>query len=122
MTGFFQELRRRKVYRVAAAHRHRRVADHSSGGDGFPGVGVARLEVPAGDCARAHGIPDCADFGLGVRCHARGNRANGERSKRNQNSVSAAEKCRFMIIAGLVIFTTASWIIRVRSLNLILHN
>jgi len=38
---------------------------------------------------------DYADFGLGVRRHARGNRANGERRKQNQNSVSAAEKCRF---------------------------
>ena len=70
MSGFFEEVQRRKVYRVAAAY----IISggiHSSDRIGcFPGVGIAKLGIPFGGCAITDRSPNRIDSRLGLRRHA----------------------------------------------------
>jgi hypothetical protein len=56
MSGFFEEVQRRKVYRVAAAH-HRGRIHYSDRIGRFPGMGIAELDISFGDRALLIGFP-----------------------------------------------------------------
>ena len=65
MSGFFEEVQRRKVYRVAAAYIIAAGVYHPDRLGCFSGVGTAKLDAAPGYCASVNRFSDRVDPGLG---------------------------------------------------------
>jgi len=83
----FEELQRRKVYRVAAAYINCGGIHHSDRIGSFPGMGITKLDPAPGRRALAHWLSDRTDSLLGLRRHSSGDSGNSNRiSSRNASS------------------------------------
>ena len=105
MTGFFEEVKRRKVYRVAAAYIIAAGGHYATGFCRVSRMGIAKLGAAPGDRAVADGFSGRADACVGVRHHRAGRSGNTRRLRRPG---SHRRRNMIMLVAAGVIISAAA--------------